>query len=266
MLDQTLFRADYKPIRQLSGTLDLAFTRLFYELPINQQANPSNLYYNLDPDNNITFDVGDYRIILERMMIYTDKSFWLIFHAIDINAPVTDESDRSNRREVLLDVQLLLTLTNGQTVTLNAANGRSSQIGANVFFLPSESDYAELILAGQERMQYRSMQLVVNSALVRIDDLTVKLDLDLLYPREDTAHVERDIKIHLMNDNRDKERYSAAVIAYEKLNDYHHAIIREMWFENGEWQIVTSEVMGIVDLASWRPDERIILQHSRGLK
>jgi hypothetical protein len=256
-----LYRADFHPINFYEGVVDFTFRRLFTTLPINAAVNAVPLMNNLNPNNHVVFETGGYLVTLQFITPHLNDTWRMFLHSIDLSVPAPeDPSDRSNRREVLIDCHLVITMPNGERVILHGTDARSRDIGSDIFFRPGDSpQYAELILAGQ----YRNMELVVGDALIRTDDINIRIDLDQIVG--EGRVFERDIKHHFTRNNADKERYSVAVVMFERLGRNHRALMREIWYDAaGERHVRTSEVYGYVD--PYLLDMEIIVLHeSRGL-
>jgi len=259
-----LNRATFHPINFFDGVVDFTFYRVFTALPIGRTVNAAQLFMNREQDNHIIFETGGYRVVLQHIVPHTFDpartaldSLRLTMYAVDLNAPVPEPDDRSNRREVLVDCRLVITMWDGTVVEMDGVDGRSMDVGADIFFKPGE--YTEQIL----NRQFRSIELVVNEALIRIENITVRVDLDQIVSAG--GAFERHVKSHFNRLNADKHRYSVAVVMYERLGSNHRALIRELWYdETGVQHIVTSEIYGFVDEFSF-DIETIILHESRGL-
>ena len=259
-----LGRMDFRPINHLPGVVDMVFSRVFADLPINQRASAAQLFNNLDPENFISFEVGGYTVVLERILVHVDSTLRLVLHAFETNAEVEGPDDRSNRREVLLDSHLLFAQPDGSFLVLNATGGQSRDVGANVFFDPRESPYFDTILTAVFGGHFHRFYIVANDALIRIEDISIRLDMDQL--ADDNDGFKDHLRVHFSRENADRERYSVAVLAYERLGSNHRALVREIWYEaNGVYHIVTREIYGQVGRFMMNLEENTILHRSEGL-
>jgi hypothetical protein len=253
----SLNRADFRPINTLLGTVDITFANLYHSLPINQQRSSERLWqpgHAPEPNIEMILEADGYNVVLQyiRPLVYMDEerailpasTIVMVLHAVDINESVPeDPADRSNRREVLLDFQLAFTMHTGETVILSPSRKISDFRGAQIYFDPFESEeHAERILSSN----FRSLELIINDALIRAENITVRIDLDQYH--SDDLTIETTLRQYFTRANADKERYSFALIAYERLDQNHRALIRELWYdETGERIIVTSEIFGNMD-------------------
>ncbi|MDR1706317.1 MAG: procyclic acidic repetitive family protein, partial [Clostridiales bacterium] len=238
----TMYRMDFRPINYLTGSVRFTFSRLMLNLPLGVTADARPLLRNLNPELYAVYEAGEYAVVLERVLTYTDGSYQLVFHAEDTTAVVEGPGDRSNRREVLLDCEAVITLHSGEQVSLPGVDGQSKAEGSNVFFKVQDSPYAQEIAAGQ----IRSFEINIKSVLVRVPDIAYEVDLDSAFV---TGQAFPDtLRAQLIATNTEKEDYSVSVVAYEEMGDNHRAVVRELWKdESGEYRVTTREVAGFID-------------------
>lgn len=252
-------RMDYRPVDNLSGTVTFTLSRMFKELPISCEIDGMSLFYNNDPEKYVSFETGGYRIVLERILIYTDDSYQLVFHAEDLGIIADDPDDWSNHKELLLDCELILTLSNGEKTTLSATGGRSKDAGANIFFSVDENPYVEMIKA----KRVAGIEISINSALVRLDDIKAEIDLDSGY--SGMAVLSDNIKTRFGIVNNNYEDYNVNLLCYEGGGSNLWALLREMWTdENGVTHLATREIAGFVDPYTMRLDENAIIRDYTG--
>lgn len=257
---QRFSRANFRPISHLPGLVYFVLSRVFTEFPIDQTVGAAQLINNLSLDNVIVFDAGGYHVVLERILLHPDSSLRLVLHAYDPAAEIEGPTDRSNRREVLLDCQLIVTLATGEVIVLDATDGVSRDIGANVFFRPEDEQHAAAIISGQ----FTGMEIVAHDALIRADDIAVRLDMEQLSGFTTESFV-YNLERHLTRAGADRERYSVSVISYQMLDGYYRAVVREVWRENGAYQVVTRELYGYVSRFLMELHEDNLIYHFQGL-
>ena len=259
--DLILGRIDFEPLSTLTGTAKISFNNLFVELPFRKTVDATQIFGSSDEKDQYSFITDNYEIVFERVLS-KDDTFIFVYHGRDLNAERDPNNKYAGRAEVVLDCDLVITLSDGTRVTLEPTIVRSKDIGANLVYDYSGSEHYSLI----KSHRYGSFELVSKSALVSLGNIEIPLDLQTATTRQ--PDIVENLVEYYEKQYGDKEMYTIQVLAYEWLGNETFAIVQEFWLDpdTDYYKITTREVKGYIEDYSVILEVDKVLSQTTGLK
>lgn len=252
-----LGRMDFGSTESLNSKIYFTFENLFKSYSVNRDIKVQSLYGKSDKDP-ISFDVGNYRVVLEGVGSYNDRIV-LVMHGEDKNIKYDAENPNANRVEVRLDAQLVSQTASGMEIILDGSS-QSAEYGTDMSFMINESNRDLIYSFGANNLMVR-----VNSALIKTDDVKCEFDLRKAKTEDDKDRVKasNDVidtfkgrlayksgekSIEAVNGFSDKlikegsilseyqpaeiterAKYSAQIISSALMGDKFYAVVQEVW-------------------------------------
>ncbi len=164
-----LGRMDFRSTESLESKIYLTFKNLYKSYTVNRDfsADTINKAGEKDP---ISFDVGNYKIVLERVVPFNDRIVFVL-HGEDKNIKYDANNPNANRVEVRLDVEAISTSASGVEVILDGVI-KSAEYGTDVSFMINESNRSLIYSLGAGNLKVR-----INSVLIKTDDAKAEFNL-----------------------------------------------------------------------------------------
>ncbi len=163
-----LGRMDFEPLRNVKSTVNVSFNNLFKTLELNQDIDIAPLFSDT-PEAQKTITVGDYNIVLERAGIQGDNLI-VVLHAEDTPLSARVNQKDIDRTEVQLDAEIIVSMVDGNAVSING-KCRSIKQGSDMIF--SLSGQGSLVRYSPPE----GFTLRIKSAMFKIDEAPIQLDL-----------------------------------------------------------------------------------------
>ncbi len=252
-----LGRMDFGSTESLNSKIYFTFEDLFKSYSVNRDIKVQSIYGTADKEP-ISFDVGNYKIVIEGVGSYNDRIV-LVMHGEDKNIKYDADNPNANRVEVRLDAQLVSQTASGMEIILDGSS-QSAEYGTDMSFMINESNRDLIYSFGANNLMVR-----VNSALIKTDDVKCEFDLRKAKTEDDKDRVKAsndviDIfkgrlayksgekSIEAVNGFSDKlmregsilseyepaeiterAKYSAQIISSALMGDKFYAVVQEVW-------------------------------------
>lgn len=164
----TLGRVDFSALNDMEGNTTIEIDNLYKRYKTDLTIPASNLSQGGESDVETAYELGDYKVVFEGLKGYED-AYYLVLHCEDKNAQVIPDDEYANRKEVLLDAQLILGSSDGMQITLDGTSTAASY-GTDMIF--PINDITKGIV---QRMSRGDIVLQVSNIYIRVDDVSIDI-------------------------------------------------------------------------------------------
>ena len=212
-----LGRMDFGSTESLNSKIYFSFENLFKSYPINKDIN-ANSFYGASDEEPVSFDVGNYKVVLEGIGKYNDRLV-LVLHGEDKNISYDANNPNANRVEVRLDAQIVSSAASGMEIILDGSS-KSAEYGTDMTFMINESNRDLIYSFGANNLTVR-----VNSVLIKTDDVKCEFDLRKAKTENDSNRVKASDDV--IDAFKGRLAYKSGEKSIESIDGFSEALIKE---------------------------------------
>lgn len=217
----TLGSMNFKPLDNIAGKTEIKFNNLYKRYKVDMNIPAINISQGSDDEKENVYEFDHYKAVFEGLKGYED-AYFLVFHCEDKKLKAKSADDYSNRKEILLDAQLVFNSSNGMQVTLEGTC-TAENYGTDMIF--PINDITSGIFKNMSR---EDLSVVIKNIYVKAEDMNIIVKPELLrfkkpYVRNQLEEVIKNafnLRLDYKTGNVDKENvegFSADVISDESL-------------------------------------------------